>query len=34
LEVRIAEDPLTAIARGGEAVLDDPDLLDKIQLGS
>ncbi len=32
LSVRIAESPLTAIAKGGEAVLSDPDLLDKIQL--
>ncbi|KYG62304.1 rod shape-determining protein [Bdellovibrio bacteriovorus] len=32
LPVRIAESPLTAIARGGEAVLSDPELLDKIQL--
>lgn len=32
LEVRIAEEPLTAIAKGGEAVLNDPELLDKIQL--
>lgn len=32
LPVRIAESPLTAIAKGGEAVLSDPDLLDKIQL--
>lgn len=32
LPVRIAHDPLTAIARGGEMVLDDPELLDKIQL--
>ncbi|KHD90032.1 MAG: rod shape-determining protein MreB [Bdellovibrio sp. ArHS] len=32
LPVRIAENPLTAIARGGEAVLSDPELLDKIQL--
>ncbi|MGZ3775036.1 MAG: rod shape-determining protein MreB [Pseudobdellovibrionaceae bacterium] len=32
LPVRIAENPLTAIALGGEAVLGDPDLLDKIQL--
>ncbi|ASD63929.1 rod shape-determining protein [Bdellovibrio bacteriovorus] len=32
LQVRIAEDPLTAIAKGGEAVLSDPELLDKIQL--
>lgn len=32
LPVRVAEGPLTAIARGGEAVLSDPELLDKIQL--
>ncbi|WII71786.1 rod shape-determining protein [Bdellovibrio sp. 22V] len=32
LPVRIAESPLTAIAKGGEAVLSDPELLDKIQL--
>lgn len=32
LEVRRAENPLTAIALGGEAVLKDPVLLDKIQL--
>lgn len=32
LPVRIAESPLTAIALGGEAVLSDPELLDKIQL--
>lgn len=32
LPVRIAETPLTAIASGGEAVLSDPELLDKIQL--
>lgn len=32
LPVRIAENPLVAIARGGEAVLSDPELLDKIQL--
>lgn len=32
LDVRIANDPLTAIAKGGEAVLSDPELLDKIQL--
>lgn len=32
LPVRIAANPLTAIAIGGEAVLNDPDLLDKIQL--
>lgn len=32
LPVRIAESPLTTIARGGEKVLDDPELLEKIQL--
>lgn len=32
LPVRIAPDPLTTIARGGEKVLEDPELLDKIQL--
>lgn len=32
LDVRIAESPLTAIAKGGEAVLSDPELLEKIQL--
>lgn len=32
LPVRIAENPLITIARGGEAVLDDPELLEKIQL--
>ncbi|UXR63756.1 rod shape-determining protein [Bdellovibrio bacteriovorus] len=32
LQVRVAESPLTAIAKGGEAVLSDPELLDKIQL--
>ena len=32
LEVRVAESPLTAIAKGGEAVLSDPELLEKIQL--
>jgi rod shape-determining protein MreB len=32
LDVRVAEHPLTAIAIGGEAVLSDPELLDKIQL--
>lgn len=32
LPVRIAENPLTTIARGGEKVLDDPELLEKIQL--
>jgi rod shape-determining protein MreB len=32
LPVSIAKDPLTAIARGGELVLDDPELLEKIQI--
>lgn len=32
LPVRVANDPLTAIAKGGETVLNDPELLDKIQL--
>ena len=32
LQVRVADSPLTAIAKGGEAVLSDPELLDKIQL--
>lgn len=32
LPVRIAKDPLTAIARGGEMLLDDPELLEKVQL--
>jgi len=32
LPVRIAPDPLTTIARGGEKVLEDPELLEKIQL--
>ncbi len=32
IPVRIAEEPLTAIARGGEMLLSDPDLLDKIQI--
>jgi rod shape-determining protein MreB and related proteins len=32
LPVRIAENPLIAIARGGEKVLNDPELLEKIQL--
>lgn len=32
LPVKIADDPLTAIARGGEIVLNDPELLEKIQL--
>lgn len=32
IPVRVAENPLTAIAVGGEKVLSDPDLLDKIQL--
>ncbi len=32
LPVRIAENPLIAIARGGEKVLNDPELLEKIQI--
>ena len=32
IPVRIADNPLTTIALGGEMVLSDPDLLDKIQL--
>lgn len=32
IPVKIANDPLTAIARGGEMLLSDPELLDKIQL--
>ncbi len=32
LPVKIANDPLTTIARGGEKVLEDPLLLEKIQL--
>jgi rod shape-determining protein MreB len=32
IPVRIADEPLTAIARGGEMLLSDPDLLDKIQI--
>ena len=32
IPVRVADNPLTAIAVGGEKVLSDPDLLDKIQL--
>ncbi len=32
LPVRIADNPLLSIARGGEMVLDDPDLLEKIQI--
>ena len=32
IPVVVAENPLTAIAVGGERVLSDPDLLDKIQL--
>ena len=32
LKVRIADNPLLAIALGGEKVLDDPELLDKIAL--
>lgn len=32
IPVRVAPNPLTAIALGGEKALSDPDLLDKIQL--
>jgi len=32
IPVRLAEDPLTAIARGGEMVLADADLLEKINI--
>ncbi|MBC7458735.1 MAG: rod shape-determining protein [Bdellovibrionaceae bacterium] len=32
IPVRIAADPLTAIARGGEMLLSDPELLDTIQI--
>jgi len=32
LQVKVAENPLTAIATGGELILKDPDLLEKIQL--
>ncbi len=32
LPVRVCENPLIAIAKGGEMVLSDPDLLEKIQL--
>lgn len=32
IPVRIADDPLLAIAKGGELLLEDPELLDKIQL--
>ncbi len=32
LDVRVADNPLIAIAKGGEAVLNDPALLDKVQL--
>lgn len=32
IPVRVADNPLIAIAVGGERVLSDPDLLDKIQL--
>jgi rod shape-determining protein MreB len=32
IPVRVADNPLTAIAVGGEMALSDPDLLDKIQL--
>ncbi|HND84617.1 MAG TPA: rod shape-determining protein, partial [Pseudobdellovibrionaceae bacterium] len=34
LPVKVAENPLTAIAKGGEMVLIDSDLLEKIQLDS
>ena len=34
LPVRIAFEPLLTIARGGEKLLDDPELLEKIQLES
>jgi rod shape-determining protein MreB and related proteins len=32
IPVRLAENPLTAIALGGEMVLSDPELLEKIQI--
>lgn len=32
IPVRVADNPLTAIALGGEKVLSDPDLLEKIQI--
>ena len=32
IPVRVAQDPLLAIARGGEKVLSDPELLEKIRL--
>lgn len=32
LPVRVADNPLVAIAKGGEKVLEDPSLLEKIQL--
>lgn len=32
LPVRVAENPLTAIATGGEMLLSDPELLEKVQL--
>lgn len=32
IPVTLAEEPLTAIARGGEMLLDDPELLDKIEI--
>lgn len=32
LPVRVAENPLIALAKGGEEVLNDPELLDKIQI--
>ncbi len=32
LDVRVADNPLVAIAKGGEVVLNDPQLLEKVQL--
>jgi rod shape-determining protein MreB len=32
LNVRVAENPLTTIARGGQEILKNPDLFDKVQL--
>lgn len=32
LPVRVADNPLTSLAKGGEILLEDPELLDKIQL--
>jgi rod shape-determining protein MreB and related proteins len=32
LPVRVADNPLTTIARGGEMLLEDQDLLNKIRL--